>query len=89
MLLPVLSGAVIMGYLVAALLFLRLWRRMRDRLFLMFSGAFALMALNQGIISIGEIPREEHSWVYLIRLAAFSLIILAILLKNTESKPDE
>lgn len=87
MLLSVLYGMIIMGYLVAALLFLRLWRRVRDRLFLMFAGAFALMAVHQAIIAVGNIPREEHSWVYLIRLAAFSLIILAILLKNTETKP--
>jgi TRAP-type C4-dicarboxylate transport system permease small subunit len=84
--LPVLAGAIIMGYLIAALLFLRLWRRVSDRLFLFFSGAFALMALNQGILAVGEIPHEERSWVYLIRLLAFSLIILAILLKNTESR---
>jgi TRAP-type C4-dicarboxylate transport system permease small subunit len=83
--LPVLAGAIIMGYATAALLFLRLWRRVNDRLFLFFSGAFALMALNQAILAAADIPHEERSWVYLIRLLAFSLIILAILLKNTKS----
>ena len=87
--LPVLAGAIIMGDLIAALLFLRLWRRVNDRLFLFFSGAFALMALHQGILAAADIPHEERSWVYLIRLVAFSLIILAILLKNTESRGND
>lgn len=86
--LPTLAGAITMGYAIAALLFLRLWRRVQDRLFLFFSGAFALMALHQGILAIANIPHEERSWVYLLRLLAFALIILAILLKNTESRSD-
>lgn len=85
-LLPTLAGAITMGYAIAALLFLRLWRNLRDRLFLFFSGAFALMALHQGILAIADIPHEERSWVYLLRLLAFALIILAILLKNTENR---
>jgi hypothetical protein len=46
------------------------------------------MAVQQAILAWADIPHEERSWVYLIRLAAFSLIILAILLKNTESRSD-
>jgi hypothetical protein len=88
-LLPTLAGAITMGYAIAALLFLRLWRRVRDRLFLFFSGAFALMALHQAILAVADIPHEERSWVYLLRLLAFSLIILAILLKNTENRGDQ
>jgi hypothetical protein len=88
-LLPTLGGAITMGYAIAALLFLRLWRRVHDRLFLFFSGAFALMSLHQGILAIADIPHEERSWVYLLRLLAFSLIILAILLKNTETRGGE
>ncbi|MDZ4869464.1 MAG: DUF5985 family protein [Alphaproteobacteria bacterium] len=86
--LPILAGAIMMGYATAALLFLRLWRRVNDRLFLFFAGAFALMAVQQAVLAWADIPHEERSWVYLIRLAAFSLIILAILLKNTESRRD-
>jgi O-antigen/teichoic acid export membrane protein len=80
-----LGGAILMGYLVAALFFFRLWRRARDRLFALFGSAFLLLALNQVIVSFGNIQREESSWVYIIRLAAFLLIILAILLKNLET----
>jgi hypothetical protein len=34
------------------------------------------------LLAASGIPREEQSWVYLIRLAAFALIIVAIAAKN-------
>ena len=36
----VVSGAIMMGYLVAGLFFLRFWQETRDRLFLIFAVAF-------------------------------------------------
>lgn len=80
----ILAGAIIMGYSIAGLYFLKMWRRSREQLFVLFGSAFLLLAINQAIVSVAQISREEHSWVYLIRLAAFLLIIIAILLKNTE-----
>lgn len=82
----VLSGAITMGYAIAGLFFLRFWRRTRDNLFFIFCVAFWLLALNQAILAFGNIPVEESSWVYLLRLAAFSLIILAIAMKNVQAK---
>ena len=35
-----LSGAVTLGFLVAATFFLRFWRRTHDRLFIAFAAAF-------------------------------------------------
>ena len=77
-----LAGAVTMGYLVAALFFLRFWRRAQDRLFLAFAGAFCMLALNQAVVALAEIPHEALSWIYLIRLLAYGLIIAAIVHKN-------
>lgn len=77
-----LAGLIAMGHLVASLFFLRFWTRTRDGLFLAFSAAFALMALNQTLVMLLEVPREEQSAFYLLRLAAFLLIIAAILAKN-------
>jgi uncharacterized membrane protein YeiB len=82
----VLSGAIIMGFAVAGVFFLRFWRRTRDTLFLIFGIAFWLLALNQAILALANIPVEESSWVYLLRLAAFSLIILGIVIKNIRAK---
>ena len=76
------TGLVAMGFAVAGLFFLSFWRRSGDRLFLAFAAAFWLMALNQGLVAVLDIPREEQSRIYLLRLAAFVLIIVAILGKN-------
>lgn len=77
-----LSGAVTFGFLVCGLLFLRFWRRTRDPLFVAFALAFALLGIGQAILTLGNIPAEERHPIFLIRLAAFALIIIAILRKN-------
>ena len=77
-----LSGAVSFGFLVAALFFLRFWRRTGDSLFAAFAGAFALLGLNQALLVVINVPAEERSWVYLLRIAAFVLILTAIAHKN-------
>jgi hypothetical protein len=86
MVLNYVSGIITMGYFIAGIFFLRFWRRTADTLFLIFGGAFWLMALNQALVTLSGIPREEQSWVYLLRLAAFCLIIAAIVFKNIEAK---
>jgi hypothetical protein len=77
-----LSGMIAMGHAVAGLFFLRFWQRTRDGLFLNFAGAFGLLALGQAIVALGSPARGENGWMYLIRLAAFGLIIAAIVRKN-------
>lgn len=76
------SGLITMGFLVSGLFFARFWSRTGDFLFGAFALAFWLLALNQGILAVAEIPLEERSWIYLLRLAAFSLIIAAVIRKN-------
>lgn len=71
-----------MGYGVAAVFFLRFWRSSRDGLFLAFAAAFALMALAQVLPLWVGTAREGAGHVYLPRLAAFVIIIAAILIKN-------
>ncbi len=77
-----LSGMTTMGFAVAGIFFLRFWRRTRDKLFLAFAAAFWLLALNQALVGLLEAPREDKVWIYLIRLAAFMLIIFAVAAKN-------
>jgi hypothetical protein len=77
-----LGGAVTLGYLVGGLFFLRFWRRTRDRLFLAFAVAFALFALNQGLVDLLEVVREPWSLVYALRVVGFLIILGAILDKN-------
>ena len=76
------SGMIAMGFAVCAVFFLRFWRRTRDSLFLVFSIAFLLLAFNQALTTLLGLPLEERSWLYLLRLAAFLIIIGAIVRKN-------
>jgi hypothetical protein len=80
-----LAGAVAFGFFVCGLFFLRFWRSTRDELFLAFALAFGLLGLGQTILALANIPTEERGSIYLLRLAAFSLILIAVLRKNRRS----
>ena len=80
------SGAVALGFAVCALFFLRFWRRTREELFLAFALAFLLLGLGQTILSLANIPTEERGSLYLFRLAAFLLILVAIYRKNRAAR---
>ena len=82
MLIDFLSGAITMGFIVAGLFFLRFWKRTGDGLFIAFALAFWLLGLGQALLSFADIPVEERSWLYLLRLAAFLLILISIWRKN-------
>ena len=77
-----LSGAITMAFATAALFFLRFWRDTRDELFLAFAVAFLMLGTVQAILALGGIPDEQRSWVYLGRLAAFVVIVVAVMRKN-------
>ncbi len=77
-----LSGAITMGFLIAGFFFLRFWKRTREALFLAFAAAFWLLGLGQALLAFTNIPVEERSWLYLLRLAAFSMILISIWMKN-------
>ncbi len=83
---PFLSGAVVMGFAVAGLFFLKFWKRTHDGLFLAFTLAFWLLGLAQGLLTFSDMPVEERTWLYLLRLAAFVLILIAIWRKNVRAR---
>ena len=76
------SGALVTGFVVIALFFLRFWRRTGDRLFALFSFAFTLMALNRLILAIADLPENGYPFIYLVRLLANVVIIFAVVDKN-------
>lgn len=78
----VLSGALVAGYLVIALFFLRFRRASRDRLFALFAGAFGVLAVQRLALSMTGDLMENQTVFYLLRLAAFVVIIVAIIDKN-------
>ena len=80
-----LSGAVALGFGVCALFFLRFWKRTREELFLAFAFAFLLLGVGQTVLALANIPTEERGSIYLLRLAAFLLILFAIFRKNRQT----
>jgi amino acid transporter len=76
------AGAIVMGYFVAGVFFLRYWRDTRDRLFLVFAVAFWMLGVQRALINLIDIRAEDQAIFYLLRLAAFLLIIWAVVDKN-------
>lgn len=79
-------GVLATGYFIAGVFFLRFWARMRERLFLIFALAFWLLAVSQTLLGVLDLEREEQSWLYLIRLMAFTLIIAGIVSVNLKKR---
>lgn len=85
-----LSGAIAMSSFVAGLFFLRFWRSTRDRFFLYFAISFWIEAVNRGLISYASNASpdpEKIPILYLLRLVAFCLILVAIFEKNRPGRP--
>ena len=80
----IIYGMTTMGFLIAALFFMRFWRKTSDGLFAIFALAFVLLAVNQALIGLLAVTREDESLLYLPRLMAFALIIAAIVWKNAK-----
>lgn len=75
-------GALAMGFVVAALFFHRYWRESRDRLFLWFAAAFLVLAIQRVATVLSAQWNEDTTWVYVLRLLAFLMILIGILEKN-------
>ena len=75
-------GMLTMASLVASLFFLRYWKASGDRLFAFFAVAFVLLAANWLALSVVDPTFEARHLIYLVRLAAFLLIMVGIIDKN-------
>ena len=80
------AGASAFGCLIVGLFFLKFWRRTREGLFLAFAVAFWLLGANAALPVLLNRPAALHGEVYLLRLLAFLLIILAIAAKNLQGR---
>ena len=79
-------GATAMACAAIAVIFLRFWRRTHDALFAFFAAAFAMMALNRAILAVVGEARETATALYGVRLAAFLLILVGIVVKNASPR---
>jgi hypothetical protein len=82
-----LLGGFTVGSVVAALFFLRFWKKTSDRLFLYFAFAFFILAINRMLMAIDAVSSDEDPVIYLMRLVAYGLIIFAIMDKNRKKSP--
>ena len=80
-----LQGALTICFLVAGAFFWRFWRQTRDRLFLLFALSFWLQALTRIALTALQ-DYDERIYLYLLRLLAYALIVMAIVMKNVGSR---
>jgi hypothetical protein len=80
-----LAGGLVVACAIVGLIFLRYWKATRDSFFLFFAFAFWLQG-GQWLYSGLSGPDNEHlPLAYLLRLAAYGLIVAAIVRKNLDS----
>lgn len=77
-----LGSATATACAVVGLIFLKHWRQTKDELFVSFAAAFWLMGINRiALLVVGD-AQEGPTAIYLVRFAAFALILVAIVRKN-------
>jgi hypothetical protein len=81
-----LYGGVTVMFLAVGFFFLRYWREARDRLFLFFMVAFWSLAGSWSVHLFYATSSETGPTVYIFRVVAFILIILAIVDKNRRAR---
>ncbi len=77
-----LLGIIATSSVVAGIFFLKFWKRTRDFLFLAFGIAFIIEGFDRAAVLNTAKPNEGSPWIYLVRLFAALLILVAILRKN-------
>lgn len=89
----VLNGITMAMFAAVALFFFKFWRASRDRFFLLFSAAFALISAERFCVlfvdtafqAVREVP-AAGDWTYSLRLIGFLTILFAVYDKNRSKK---
>ncbi len=81
-----LVGVIATASVTAGLFFLKFWKETRDSFFLSFAASFIIEGFNRVSILFLPRPNEGSASVYLIRLIAYLLILVAIIKKNYERR---
>lgn len=81
------NGALTVTQAIIALFFFKFSVRSGDRLFTLFATAFAILAAQRLVLTVAREWGENMVWLYGLRLAAFVLIVYAIVDKNRSRRP--
>lgn len=76
------SGMSLAVFAAAGLFFTKFWKKTREPFFLVFGFACWMLSIERIPLLIYGVDAEAHSWVYLIRLSAFILIMIAVVRAN-------
>lgn len=79
------SGAMAVSALVVGLFFIQFYKKIGDRFFLLFAIAFSILAFERIVLLFFQVRNESQPGIYLIRLAAFIIILSAIIDKNRKT----
>ena len=77
-----LLGVISAFSFIAGVFFLKFWRDTRDFFFFAFAVFFLVEGANRLALVFFVHPNEGSPWIYLLRLFALILILVAILHKN-------
>jgi len=79
-----LNGATAMACLAIATFFARFWRESDDPLFLYWTFAFGVFALNYSVLAIVPLAEGQQIYVFALRLIGFVAIFAGIAVKNRQ-----
>lgn len=77
-----LVGVIATASVTCGVFFLKFWRETRDSFFLAFAVSFIIEGLNRVTTLFLAQPNEGSPLIYMVRLLAFLLILVAIVRKN-------
>ena len=75
-------GILVAGCAIIGLFFLRFWRQTKDSFFVFFAIAFWILSIHWLALGLTHPQNEIRVYFYVLRLAAFLLILTAIAIKN-------
>jgi hypothetical protein len=84
--LEILLGILVAGCATVGLFFFRFWRQTKDRFFVFFAIAFWILTIHWLALGLTNPEQEIRVYFYLLRLAAFLLILAAIVDKNRSGR---
>ncbi len=77
-----LSGGIAVAFGMIGVCFIRFWRSSRIKLFLLFGIAFFFLTIERVVLLLANPGNEFAPYIYMIRLAAFVMIITGIIDQN-------